>query len=110
MTFSIFIIFFFCKKVEYLSKSFRHVLLDIHVLHQITTKIGPKNVLFTNKHIFCFSGKNHQKSYKMIGSFSQFFDCEIIANKKDFIESLNKNVMWLATLKRVVFSTIGNDY
>jgi hypothetical protein len=48
MTFSNFINIFFCKKLECLSKLFGHVLLHIHVMHQITPKIRLKNVLFTN--------------------------------------------------------------
>jgi hypothetical protein len=43
---------------------------------------------------FVFSGKITKKSYKIIESIFQFFDCEIMANKRGFIEPLNKNFMW----------------
>jgi hypothetical protein len=64
-------------------------------MHQMTTKTGLKNSLFTNKtHFLSFQEKSHKKSYKIIGSFFQFFDCEIIANKRGFIQPLDKDLMW----------------
>jgi hypothetical protein len=41
-----------------------------------------------------FPGKITKNSYKIIESFFQFFDGEIIANKRGFIEPVNKNLMW----------------
>jgi hypothetical protein len=86
--------------LECLSKSFRHALLDIHVMHQITTKMGLKMSSLQTKHIFLvFSGKITKNTYKIIGSFfCQFFDCEIIANKRGLIEPLNKKLIRWATL------------
>jgi hypothetical protein len=51
-------------------------------------------LIYKQNTFFFFAGKITKKSYKMIRSFFQFFDCKIIANKRGFIEPFNKNLMW----------------
>jgi hypothetical protein len=62
-----------------------------------------ENLIYQQNTFFVVSGKITKNSYKIIGSFFQFFDCKIIANKKGVIEPLNKNLMWRATLINMIF-------
>jgi hypothetical protein len=94
--------YFFCKKLECLSKSFKHVLLDNYSCHASDHNKNwtQECLIYKQNTFFVFSRKITKNSYKIIGSSFQFLDCENIANKKDLIEPLNKNFIWLATIKK----------
>jgi hypothetical protein len=48
-------------------------------------------LIYKQNTFFVFPGKITKNSYKIIESFFQFFDGEIIANKRYVIEPLDKN-------------------
>jgi hypothetical protein len=100
MTFSIFINIFFLQKIGMSIK----IVWACFIRYSCHASDHNKNWtqecrIYKQNTFFVFSGKITKNSYKITGSFFQFFDCTIIANKRGLIEPSNKKINVVCHLK-----------